>query len=229
MRRLTQWLGHRFGATALWAAVCVCCAGCRTVPLSDQVIGPSYEPANVFRLASQLPPDLRRVALLPLLSDSRRPVAEAGQETLEPILQGEFLKTKKFELMPVSQDQLRQWTGQGRWAADEKLPPDFFKVLAEQTGADAVLFVQLTEYRPYPPLAVGWRFKLVECSGQRVWWALDEIFDAGETRVANGARRFQQAHQRQAGSLLDSTGILASPRRFGQYAAAAALATLPER
>jgi hypothetical protein len=210
-------------------ALSFCVSACQTNPFSDMVIGPSYQPVNVFQLAPRLPAELRRVALLPLAADAQMPMADAGRESLDAVLSGELSKTKKFELVPVTPDQLREWTGHSQWTAPQKLPADFFKVLAEHTGADAILFPELTVFRAYPPLAVGWRLKLVECTEQRVWWAIDEVFDAGESKVSNGARRFQQAEQRSPGALLDSTGILGSPRRFGQYAAATAVGTLPDR
>jgi len=45
-------------------------------------------------------------------------------EALEPLLYAELEKCKRFEVIPVSPEQLKQWTGKIGWRADEPLPPD---------------------------------------------------------------------------------------------------------
>jgi hypothetical protein len=216
-------------AAIISCSVILVCTGCSTVRLSDQVLGSSYQPTNVFRFGPRLPSDMRRVAVLPIVSGSQCGESQTGEESLQTVLEGELLKTRRFEMVTVPPHRLKEWTGRTHWAADDKLPQDFFRKLADQTGANAVLFAELTQFRAYPPLAVGWRLALVSCSDQRVWWAVDEQFDAGHVHVANGARRFQQTQQQRPGKLLDSTGVLLSPASFGQYAAATTLATLPPR
>ena len=99
---------------------------------------------------------------------------------------------------------------------------------------NAVLFSRLTSYRAYPPLALGWSFKLVECPEKpgtvpRILWAADETFDAGNAAVMNSARRHYLAQQTTAGPLADSRTVLQSPRRFAQYTLSALALTLPPR
>ena len=216
-------------AACLLATFMLLSVGCQTHPLSDCVIGPSYQVSNVYELAPRLPERLRRVALLPLAANPDQPETQAGQEALTPVLQSELLKTQRFEVVLLSPDQLQLWTGRLAWSTDQKLPPDFFKVLHEEAGVDAVLFGRLTIFRPYPPVAVGWRLTLVDCIDQQILWATDEVFDSGDRTVVNAARRFQQSQQREQGALEDSTSILNSPRRFGQYTACTLLMTLPAR
>ncbi len=200
---------------------------CSTVRVSDMVIGPSYQPSNVYRV-NALPANLRRVAVLPLTANPGDDLA-AGREILEPILHEELAKTKKFELVLITPQALRQRTGQASWRADEKLPADFFSTLTNAYGCDAVLFCHLTVFRAYPPLAVGWRFKLVECRDAQTIWAADDVFDAGQPAVVNGARRYEQDQQQNTTPQLDSRRILNAPRRFGHYAASTLLATMPDR
>ena len=80
-----------------------------------------------------------------------------------------------------------------------------------------------------PPLAVGWSLKLVDARQRRIVWAVDEVFDAGKPAVASSARGYYARSIYEQATLRDSNGILGSPRWFGQYAAAAALETLPAR
>jgi len=193
------------------------------------VIGPGYQPSNVYYRQPTLPAQLRRVAVLPMTIAKDDSQLEAGREALERIFWDELAKTKHFELVSVSTAQLRLWTGRPSWSAEERLPAGLFGRLKDETGCDAALFCQLTSYRAYPPLAVGWKLKLVDTAPSPIVWAADELFDAGNPAVANAARRYCQGQLRSDRPLADSHGILSSPRQFGQYSLNALLATFPAR
>jgi hypothetical protein len=79
------------------------------------------------------------------------------------------------------------------------------------------------------PLAVGLQFKLVDARLLHLLWVADEVIDAAEPSVVNGARRYQQAQEQRSLALADSRSILNSPRGFSHYAARTLFATLPER
>jgi hypothetical protein len=204
-------------------------AGCSVDHPVDIVTGAAYVPSNVHRETPKLPATLRRVAILPLATTLDEASDTAAREALEPLLQEELAKTGRFELVKVSSDLLLQRTGRRRWCADEKLPADFLGLLRETYACDAVFFPQVTVFRAYPPLSIGWRCKLVGVSSQGIPWAADEVFDAGQSSVVNGARRYQQSELKPGGPMDDSRSILSSPRRFGHYTASTLLATLPER
>ena len=101
-------------------------------------------------------------------------------------------------------------------------------MLKNELGCDAVIFPELTQYRPYAPLVIGWNLKLVSLKNQQILWAIDEVFDAGDIAVANGARRYQMRREAANPALAESRQILTSPRVFGQYTAETVLDTLPE-
>jgi hypothetical protein len=204
-------------------------AGCNTPRIADTVAGPSYRPQNVHCFSDRLAFDIRRVAVLPVTGDAAPHEIEAGRDLLGPILSDELGKTKKFELIPVSPEKLRQWTGRTSWAAEERLPADFFKMLRDELGCEAVLFCRVTQFHAYPPLAVGLQFKLVDARLLHLLWVADEVIDAAEPSVVNGARRYQQAQEQRSLALADSRSILNSPRGFSHYAARTLFATLPER
>ena len=115
-------------------------------------------------------------------------------------------------------------------------------------ACDAVLFCQLTSYKPYVPLAIGWRLKLVDVQTQKVLWEADEVYDASDAAVARNAQQFQKKQQNVSGTsktlakrawdllnretpsdLDDQWDILNSPRYFGQFAAVTSLESLPKR
>ncbi len=216
--------------------------GCHVLPPFPNVVqdmGPRYRPTNVYRRSNLLPAQIRRVAVLPLVTTTSTAFLQAGVETLGPLVYAELEKCKRFEVIPVSPEDLRQWTGKSGWRADEPLPTDFFGRLADATGCDAILFCQLTRYQPYQPLAVGWKFSLVanpppgplsvQEMKDKIVWCADEVLDAGEPGVSNAARDYYGQHLRNEAPSADATTILSSPVRFGQYTLGALLQTLPER
>jgi hypothetical protein len=202
--------------------------GCRSVSVKDPISGPSHEVSNVFRKEHLLPGPLKRVAVLPLSYKESSVAFVAGQQSLEPLFQSELTKASRFETVFIRPEQLKQWTGRDRFDAYESLPPNLFKLLAEKTGSDGILFANLSEYKAYPPMVIGWRMKLA-ANDADLLWAVEEIFDASSQPVSNGARRFERAHARNNPVLEDSRSILLSPTRFGQYTLDTLLATLPNR
>jgi hypothetical protein len=176
-----------------------------------------------------MPAKVRRVAVLPMTAGRRDLTFDAGLEALQPVLLTELTKREAFEVDFVSPDQLGDWTGKRAWTAEEKLPQNFFDVLREASGCDAVLFCRLTEFRPYAPMAVGWHMTLVTVGEPKILWASDRVFDAGDAGTGNAARRYYHAHIWPTGALADPSSILYSPRRFGQYTASAVLESLPQR
>lgn len=222
-------------------AVCALLTGCESLDQARQQVtgrehvrGPEYQVANTHRLPAGLPAQLRRVALLPLVSATRGAQAEAGAEAMQAVLVAELGRQGAFEVFVLTAEDMRHATGRGLWTAEEKLPPAFLSRLRAQHACDAVLFSRLTQYRAYPPLAVGWSFKLVECPPKpggepRILWAADEVFDAGNPAVSNSARRHYLAHLNSPGVLADSHTVLNSPRRFAQYTLHALALTIPPR
>jgi hypothetical protein len=217
-------------------------SGCHVLPplpATVQDMGPRYKPTNIYRQSAMLSPQIKRVALLPLTTLDSSTFSQAGVETLSPLVYAELEKCKRFEIVTVSPDQLRQWTGKTGWRTDEPLPADFFTKLSDATGCNAVFFTQLTRYQPYQPLAMGWKLSLIAdppsgpatsaAMKDKILWSADEVLDAGEPGVANAARDYYSQHLRNENPSADPSTILSSPARFGQYTLAALLDTLPVR
>ncbi len=209
---------------------------CLLVPVSAEPGACSNPVDNVFSLSSVLPVTLRRVAVLPLATASDSSDRMQGCEALGPILNAELGKTGKFEVVPIAPEDLRGVTGRLSWTGTEQLPADFFDALQRISGCDAVLFSELSQYRAYAPLAVGWRLKLVDVRSHQVLWAADQSFDARQPQVSKELQRKQPAkwrsifdwNQAQDG-IKEAWEMDNSPRKFGEYTVSRVLATLPAR
>lgn len=212
----------------MWAlAAMVTLSGCSLE--ARRALAMPYQPKNVHSIAPQLPASLRRVAVLPLTTDATGSADEAGVKILESVLLEELNKRKAFEVIPVSREQLRSWTGEPAWKAHDKLPAGLFAKLRESTGCDAVFLSHLTLYRAYPPLAVGWRLALIDVEPPKERWAVDEVFDAGSPEVIKAAEMYFDREANEPSPQMDQSAVLNSPKRFGHYSAHAVLALLPGR
>jgi hypothetical protein len=208
------------GLLSLWLAT-----GCAAGGLGKK---PVYQPNNIYGADRPLPDRLRRVAVLPVASGSCQE-STAGQQSLQPILRTELAKTKRFELVSITREELQLWTGRESWSATEPLPPKLAKLLQQQYGCDGVFFSDLTRFRAYPPLTLGWNFKLVDLPSGRILWSADEVFDASDPKVVNGAKAYASRHGTLKGALADTHSILVSPAEFGRYATGTLLARLAPR
>lgn len=219
----------RLAAVTMLAA-CALLNGCSTVATPRDVVrGRGYKPENVFVNANALPQNVRRVTVLPLICDASDYDLTAGCTALQSVLVNEIIKTKKFEVVCSDADFVKTRTGRTDWSAEDALPPEFFNVLRDGSACDAVLFCRLTVYRPFPPLAIGWRMRLVDAQTRRTLWSADEVFDGGQQPVEDGARRHQLTQERDPSGAPDVWFVQNSPAKFGGYTAACLLATLPPR
>jgi hypothetical protein len=183
---------------------------------------------NTFAAAAKLAPDFRRVAVLPVAAQTAVGDLAEGCAALTPALWEQLGKTGKFEVVAVDGDRLRQAAGRANWTGTETLPPDFFGYLRREYACDGVLFAELTTYRAYAPLAVGWRFKLVDVRSGQIIWAADEVFDAARPAIFRAAQRFE-APAAVWPFRRENWLAVNSPCRFGRYGAAILLDTMPER
>ena len=215
---------------ALLLLLGIMASGCEiTGPTADTVMGPSFQPRNTWRSSAALPIEVRRIALLPTTSLVDSSTVNSGRISMGIILRSELSRQQAFEWVVVTPSQLKRWSGREEWVSTAEFPSGWIQDLAKKSGCDAVLLSELSDYRPYPPFAIGWRLKLVEAREGRILWSADEVFDAGSPKVVNAARRFYRTNLVAAGALADSRSVLESPERFARYATASVLSTLPER
>ena len=170
---------HRFLCACGWLA-----AG---VLFGSVIQAADLPPENIFKRPSLLPPELHRVAVLPLAAEGRDADLPDGCEALQPVLFDELVRTEKFEVVSVRPENLRASSGRAAWTGAEPLPEGFFDSLRREYGCDAVLFCELTVYHAYAPLAIGWRLKLADVRTRKIIWAADEVFDAGQPTVSRKA------------------------------------------
>ncbi len=188
-----------------------------------------YTPQNFRQDSAWLPDTIRRVAVLPVSTSLSDDMTPESLRQIDGFVGDAVAQTEMFEIVRVTPQQMKSLTGRPSWSVDEKLPPNFFELLNDQLGCEAVMFSELTVFKPYKPVVMGWKLHLIDSHTPHVWWASDLVFDSGNQAVANSAVKFSQENLSEGFKGASSETILLSPSRFGQYTLAASLGTLQGR
>jgi hypothetical protein len=181
------------------------------------------------------PAGMRRLAILPIYSS--RPIDDL-QRDMDGIFRGELSKVVKYEIVQVPRNEMLQLTSNEAISSSSIISADVVRTLRQKYAADAVMFVDFTVFRPYRPIAIGVRAKIVDLRNMEVIWVADGILDTAEPDVATLATQFAgmglnvpyisptipKGKSREAAS--GNQIILQSPRLFAGFVAHEAFSTL---
>jgi len=199
-------------------------AGCMQPAFNDSArIGPFFVPANHTGEPSL--GGLHRVVVLPVYGGALAPAESLA--AFDPVFIAALQQENRFEIVALSREDCRRKFHADEFSSAAALPHDFLATLRREFAADAVLFVDVTVFRAYRPIALGLRGKLATLDGTRLVWTFDNVFSADDPAVANSARQHYLGSDRGGVPADLSPGVLQSPTRFAGYAAAAMFATLP--
>jgi hypothetical protein len=201
-------------------------SGCSVLPNAGHVTEKAVPPLHLNHGGdAKLPSGLQRVILLPLAGGSV--ASPESVSALDPVLIGALQLQNRFEVVPLTREECRRYFQNEEISSVSAIPANLMSVLKREYAADAVLFVDLTVYRAYHPLAIGLRAKLAMLDGAHLVWTFDTIFSADDPAVAENAVRYLKSRD-QGGLPADLIAVdLESPVRFGTYASTAMFATLP--
>jgi len=184
-----------------------------------------FKPTNIYPV-ERLPLHFTRVVLLPCFHhDSDNSILKFCDQ----IFFQELAQERIFEIIQLSTDELQNLVGHNRVSSSGRLPANFLKIIEDYTAANGVLFVDLDSYKPFRPMSLGVRSKLIDLKTGEFMWAIDETFDAGHASVIVGASEFQEVAQVRALSERTHGSVLQSPRTFTKYVASTIFSTLPKR
>ena len=198
-------------------------SACASAPLADS--GPVRTPQNV-RGPETWPAGVLRVAVLPAHDASGRLPSEFVS-TYDTSWERALASAQRAELVAVSRSTLASWTGRETLDSTGALPPGLLRRVTAETGAQAVMFLDLLEVSPYPPLSLAFRARLADTTNGDTLWMADEIFDSRDAASARAARKDARAQGSGTGDV--TTSIQQSPVRFADHAFHAVAALLPPR
>jgi hypothetical protein len=227
IHRLSPFAGHRLAGFAFAVAAMSLSTGCLSmlVRKDHKSNAVAYAPAN-HAGDKIMPPGLHRIVLLPIAGGS---VASAESTSLiDPLVAAVLQQQNRFEVVQMTRDECRTHFHIDEVSSVSALPSNFLSVIRSEYNADAVMFVDVTVYSAYQPVAIGLRAKLAMIGDARLIWTFDNVFSSDDPAVAATAVRFLQGREQAGIPSGDLTPVmLESPTRFANYAAAAMFATLP--
>ena len=181
------------------------------------------------------PAGMRRLAVLPIYS--MRPIDQT-QRDMDGIFRAELSKVVKYEIVQVSRTDMASLINREAVSSSEIIPASVIAMLRQKYGAEAVVFTDFTLFRPYRPLAIGVRSKIVDVKTMEILWMADGILDSAEPDVSEMATQFSDSglqmryisnkipkgRQREQGS--GNQIILQSPRLYAAFVAHEAFSSL---
>ena len=169
---------------------------------------------NFNKAASFKTVQIRRVLLLPFEYTTDR---DAVIDEVTEAFVVELRKVGSFEVVVPTGDKSLLFLDQNIWA---KGSVNFASALAlrNKFDVDAIIFGNITHYRPYEPMLLGVKLSMISTDTGDVVWSADGVFDSNENDVAELVKQyFENTHQKS--SLYGWKLILLSMRRYSQFVA----------
>jgi hypothetical protein len=238
-RRVKDWMDGFPGAPAIiMLAILTGGTGCQSIRgLRDgSVQGPFHEPHNHHLANDEWSDDITVVAVMPLTSGRGDQWADQGLELMQPMLTEELARFDLFEAITITPDKLTALTGVPKVRPHDYLPNNFPAIIAaldkqrtDRKVCNAVLFCEMDTFRPYPPLAMGWKFRLFNLKTGDLVWAFDEVFNVGDPRVNNSLRRYMRTQRMTHMDIFRDSLVIDSPRVLARYSLTTALETMRKK
>lgn len=190
--------------------------------LRDRPTGESYELTNLFAV-EVLPPELRRVAVLPVYSGGNQLLEK---ERFEHLWTGELRRAGRFEILVLPSQTLLDIAGRDALAPNEPFPRELAEYLAVR-GVNGVLQLAVFEYSPYRPFVVGASARLFTLTDGSVLWQVDELFRSSEKRTIVSAREYALLNRSSRFPENDSYAALRGPMLFSEFVLHTLVSSLP--
>lgn len=181
-------------------------SGCRT----QEVAAP---PADYYYLN----PDKRlttvgRVAVVELENDSSYPQMSAD---ITGSLFRALQKKQVFGLTVVRRDnpswRSLQLDGRPTYTLNQ------LSTIREKLKCNGILVGTITEFRPYPHMAVGLRLKLLDLRDGRLLWAIEQIWDSADKTVEQRTKNYFELEKREGFAPLREQLTAVSPLEFIKF------------
>lgn len=168
--------------------------------------GSAFRPKNVFSNLNYYHEKLSNVYLLEVDNKMQEPQIENHRAVFESVIVRNFARFHYFNLQ---QDQNSEHS---KIVDIDSGRVDHFKIglLGEEKAAQAVLKINVSQYRSYFPMRLHVKAVLIDCDTAERIWAFDEVFNTDEARIVNGMRYWWNTHM--AGGYQDNRFSLNSLR-----------------
>jgi len=132
-----------------------------------------------------------RIALVELYNDSSYP--QISTDITDSLFQA-LQKKQVFGLNIVRQHD-PSWRSL-KLDLDKMYTLDQILAIRQTLKCDGVLVGTITEFRPYPHLAVGLRLKLLDLRDGQLLWALEQVWDTADKTTENRIKKYFRSEKR---------------------------------
>ncbi len=207
-------VGFSLLVTLLLALVC----GCESNQANDAM-------ANSFYLNPHK--DLKtlgRVALVEFDNKSGYPTVSADlTEALFVALQ----KKQLFGLSVVHQDD-PAWRGLQE-NLDSLQALKQLLAMRDALKCNGLLVGTITQYQPYPRMAVGLRLKLIDLTDGQLLWGLEQVWDSADASIRHRIQQYSSQELRSGSGSLQDEMVVISSLKFGKFIAYEVAETLERK
>jgi len=169
------------------------------------------------------PPGFDRVVALPIYSST--PTGGAIHD-LDEIFRSELSKVLALEVVGISRADLLAALGEEQFASTAIIPQKLVQFLQDKYAVQGIVFTDMPVYRPYRPINIAVRSKLVQIPGMQILWSANGILDSAEPGIAAAALQYAERNLHGPGGGAAQL-ILQSPRRYAAFVANGLYGTLP--
>jgi hypothetical protein len=165
--------------------------------------------------------DLGRVTLVELNDASGHPeIAHAATQALFIELQ----KEQVFGVSSIGRDD-PAWPVLQE-SLDSRHPARTLLAMRESLKCNALLVGTVTEYRPYPRLAIGLRIKLLDLTDGSLLWGVEQVWDSTDRSVQRRIGVYANSELRSGAGPVPEELVTLSPLEFVKFAACEVAQTL---
>jgi hypothetical protein len=165
--------------------------------------------------------DLGRVALVELKDASgHEDIARAATQALFLELQ----KKQIFSLSRIGRDDPAWKTLQD--SLDSRFTMQTLLDMRQTLRCNALMVGAVTEYRPYPRLAIGLRMKLIDLVDGRLLWGVEQVWDTTDRSVQRRIGAYARSELRSGGGPAPEELVMLSSLELIKFAACEVAQTL---
>jgi len=153
-----------------------------------------------------------RVAIVELSNDSSYP--QISTDITEALFQA--LQKKQVFGLTVVRRHHASWRSL-QLDFDSTYTLDQIKAIRETLNCDGILIGTVTEFRPYPHMAVGLRLKLLDLRDGQLLWALEQVWDNADKTTEYRIKDYFQSQKRSGFAPLREQLAVVSPLEFIKF------------
>jgi len=208
-------------------AVIGCCliSGCAYV--QERVVtglGPRHNTANFYRYPDFYDLDIKKVAVVGFQNSTDIPDIE---DKVQEVFLLELKKAQRFEI--VYNLEIDKALENERFITKGDFSNEDLIEIAKKFHVDAIILAQITQYRPYQPLVLGIKIKMIQTITGEIIWFLDEVYDSSLFGVANSAKEYYFNRMSPQHHLYKWDIVINSMKYFTQFACFEVVQTLKRK